>query len=180
MVVNSWVETDITKNLHNTAFNKLRMYCSRQHKLKRVLSENVHYCFFGFVWSITIHFCPSYFIYLYLKHGQLEMARQRPTRIPTAHVWPRGRVCNGTMHIESYRIVIRDVQHQFEVNGCRNEKVNVNKPKTMSENLWPGPTPNHITFDPRVRSKFQKVHCGIYGMLIATMCVSFNVLVLIV
>ena len=27
----------------------------------------------------------------------------------------------------------------------------------MSENLWPGPTPTPITFDPGVRSKFQIV-----------------------
>ncbi|KAH3780795.1 hypothetical protein DPMN_158617 [Dreissena polymorpha] len=40
------------------------------------------------------------------------MARQRPTRIPTPH------------NFEIDRIVIRDVQYQFEVNRCRNEEVN--------------------------------------------------------
>ncbi|KAH3691241.1 hypothetical protein DPMN_193189 [Dreissena polymorpha] len=37
------------------------------------------------------------------------MARQRPTHIPTPHI---------------DRIVIRDVQYQFEVNRCRPEEVN--------------------------------------------------------
>ncbi|KAH3819597.1 hypothetical protein DPMN_121336 [Dreissena polymorpha] len=79
------------------------------------------------------------------------MARQRPTRIPTPHVSPRGRprAGNGTMYdvqyqfevnrtkdnfgwawsmwagapqVEIDRIAIRDVQYQFEVNRCRNEE----------------------------------------------------------
>ena len=56
---------------------------------------------------------------------KLEMARQRPTRIPTSNVWPRcapGLVM-GPCIVEIDRIVIREVQYQLEVNWCRNEEV---------------------------------------------------------
>ncbi|KAH3770173.1 hypothetical protein DPMN_171456 [Dreissena polymorpha] len=45
------------------------------------------------------------------------MARQRPTRIPTAHVRPRGApgLIMGPCIVEIDRIVIRDVQYQLEV-----------------------------------------------------------------
>ncbi|KAH3871671.1 hypothetical protein DPMN_034882 [Dreissena polymorpha] len=44
------------------------------------------------------------------------MAQQRPTCIPTPHVWPRGTpwLVMGSCIVEIDRIVIRDVQYQFE------------------------------------------------------------------
>ncbi|KAH3827386.1 hypothetical protein DPMN_129323 [Dreissena polymorpha] len=56
----------------------------------------------------------------------LERERQRPTRIPTPHVRPRGApgLVMGPCIVEIDRIVIRDVQYQFKINGCRNEEVN--------------------------------------------------------
>ncbi|KAH3841734.1 hypothetical protein DPMN_115209 [Dreissena polymorpha] len=72
------------------------------------------------------------------------MAWQRPTRVPTTHVCPRGRpridrivirdiqselsksawsMWAGAPQVEIDRIIIRDIQYQFEVNRCRNEEV---------------------------------------------------------
>ncbi|KAH3790567.1 hypothetical protein DPMN_168771 [Dreissena polymorpha] len=57
--------------------------------------------------------------------GQSKKARQRPTRIPTPPVRPRGAPGSAMEPciIEIDRIVIRDVELQFEVNRCRNEEV---------------------------------------------------------
>ncbi|KAH3832682.1 hypothetical protein DPMN_105975 [Dreissena polymorpha] len=53
------------------------------------------------------------------------MARQRPTRIPTPHVFTQ-----GAPQVEIDRIVIRDVHYQFEVNQCRNKEV------MLKGNVW--------------------------------------------
>jgi len=71
---------------------------------------------------------------------QLEMARQRPTRIPTPNVWPRcapGLVM-GPCIVEIDRIVIREVQYQFEVNPCRNEEIIVNGNFWWVWPMWAG------------------------------------------
>ncbi|KAH3839111.1 hypothetical protein DPMN_112534 [Dreissena polymorpha] len=66
------------------------------------------------------------------------MARQRPTHIPTPHVRPRGvpGLVMGPCIVDIDLIVIRDVQYQFEVNGCRNEEVNMDKLKIPNSALW--------------------------------------------
>ncbi|KAH3841680.1 hypothetical protein DPMN_115153 [Dreissena polymorpha] len=62
------------------------------------------------------------------------MARLRPTRIPTPHVLPRGTpgLVMGQCVVEIYRIVIREVQYQLEVNRCRNEEI------IVKGNFWVG------------------------------------------
>ncbi|KAH3716770.1 hypothetical protein DPMN_059499 [Dreissena polymorpha] len=74
------------------------------------------------------------------------MARQRPTRIPTPHVLPTGApgLLMGPYIVEIDRIVIRDVQYQFDVNRCRNEIVARTDRRTDGGN-------NHIipTFSPK-------------------------------
>ncbi|KAH3789488.1 hypothetical protein DPMN_167669 [Dreissena polymorpha] len=48
------------------------------------------------------------------------------------------RVVNGPCIIEIDRIVIRDVQYQFEVNRCRNEEVIVKGNFGWAWSMWPG------------------------------------------
>ncbi|KAH3826672.1 hypothetical protein DPMN_128581 [Dreissena polymorpha] len=64
------------------------------------------------------------------------MARQRPTRISTPHVLPRGApgLVMGPCIVEIDSIVIREVQYQLEVNQCKKEEVIV---KGNDGRVWP-------------------------------------------
>ncbi|KAH3729893.1 hypothetical protein DPMN_055871 [Dreissena polymorpha] len=68
------------------------------------------------------------------------MARQRPTRIPTPHVWPRGApgLVMGPCIVEINRIVIREVQYQIEVNRCINEEIIVKGNFGWTWPMWAG------------------------------------------
>ncbi|KAH3727069.1 hypothetical protein DPMN_052995 [Dreissena polymorpha] len=68
------------------------------------------------------------------------MARQRPTRIPTPHVSPRGApgLVMGPCKVEINRIVTREVQYQLEVNQCRNEEIIVKGNLGWAWPMWAG------------------------------------------
>ncbi|KAH3714652.1 hypothetical protein DPMN_057341 [Dreissena polymorpha] len=80
------------------------------------------------------------------------MARQRATRIPKPHVWPRGAqaLVMRQCIVEIDCIVIRHVQYKFEVNRCRNEKVNFQGSSANSvegdsgQDGWTDSGDNHI------------------------------------
>ncbi|KAH3872557.1 hypothetical protein DPMN_035776 [Dreissena polymorpha] len=60
------------------------------------------------------------------------MARQRPTRIPSPHL------VMGPCIVEINRIVIREVQYQFEVYRCRNEEIIVKGNFGWVWSMWAG------------------------------------------
>ncbi|KAH3860535.1 hypothetical protein DPMN_023436 [Dreissena polymorpha] len=68
------------------------------------------------------------------------MAQQRPTRISTPHVLPRGSpgLVMGPCIVEIDRIVIRIVQYQLEVNRCRNEEIIVKGNFVCVRPIWVG------------------------------------------